>query len=69
MKSSIFILNCLNVNMKPEITRKATTSVKLELAKQGFCFSGGVLYNDLPIEIRDTDGYGKFKELAKAHFS
>ena len=43
--------------------------VKLELAKQGFYFSGGVLYNSLPIEIRDTDGYGKFKELVKAHFS
>ena len=43
--------------------------VKLELAKQGFYFSGGVLYNNLPIEIRDTDGYGKFKELVKAHFS
>ena len=43
--------------------------VKLELTKQGFYFSGGVLYNNLPIEIRDTDGYGKFKELVKAHFS
>ena len=43
--------------------------VKLELAKQGFYFSGGVLYNSLPIEIRDADGYGKFKELIKAHFS
>ena len=43
--------------------------VKLELAKQGFYFSGRVLYNSLPLEIRDTDGYGKFKELVKAHFS
>ena len=43
--------------------------VKLELAKQGFYFSGGVLYNSLPIEIRDTDGYGKFKELVKHVFS
>ena len=34
--------------------------VKLELAKQGFRFSGGVLYNSLPMEIRDTDVYGKF---------
>lgn len=29
--------------------------VTLELTKQGFYFSGGVLYNSLPIEIRDTD--------------
>ena len=43
--------------------------VKLELAKQGFSFSGGVLYNTLPVEIRDTKGYGNFKELVKAHFS
>ena len=43
--------------------------VKFELAKQCFYFSGGVLYNSLPIEIRDTNGYGKFKELVKAHFS
>ena len=42
---------------------------KLELTKQGLYFSGGVLYNSLPIEIRDTDGYGKFKELVNAHFS
>ena len=42
--------------------------VKLELAEQGFYFSGGVLYNSLPIEIRDTVGYEKFKELVKAHF-
>ena len=42
---------------------------KLELAKQGFYFSGGVLCNSVPIEIRVTDGYGKFKELVKAHFS
>ena len=25
--------------------------------------------NSLPIEVRDTDGYGKFKELVKARFS
>ena len=43
--------------------------VKLELAMQGFYFSGGVLYDSLPIEIRDTDGYGKFKEPVKVHFS
>ena len=43
--------------------------VKLELAMQGFYFSRGVLYDSLPIEIRDTDGYGKFKELVKVHFS
>ena len=42
--------------------------VKLELAKQGFYFSGGVLYNSLPIEIEDTDCYRKFKELVKARF-
>ena len=42
--------------------------VKLELAKQGFYFSGGVLYNSQPIEVRDSDGYGKFKEMVKAHF-
>ena len=43
--------------------------VKSELAKQGFYFSRGVLYNSLPIEIRDTDGYRMFKELVKVHFS
>ena len=42
--------------------------VKLELAKQGFYFSGGVLYNSLPVEIEDTDCYRKFKELVKARF-
>ena len=42
--------------------------VKLELAKQDFYFSGRVFYDSLPIEIRNTDGYGKFKQLVKAHF-
>ena len=42
--------------------------VELELAKQGFYFSRWVLYNSLPIEIRDIDGYRKFKELVKTHF-
>ena len=42
--------------------------VKLELAKQGFYFSGGVLYNSLSIETRDIDGYKKFQELVNAHF-
>ena len=43
--------------------------VKLEVAKQGFYFYGGVLYNNLPIDIRDTDDYEKFKKLVKKHFS
>ena len=58
----------MDINIKPEITRKSIklTPVKLESAKQGFYFSGGVLYNSLPI---DNDGYGKFKKLVKADFS
>ena len=61
----------MDINVKPEITRKSIklTPVKLELAKQGFYFSGGVLYNSLPIEITDNDGYGKFKKLVKVDFS
>ena len=43
--------------------------VKLELGKKSFYFSGGVLYSSLPIEIRDTDGHGKFEEQVKTHFS
>ena len=43
--------------------------VKLELAKEGLYFSGGVLYNSLPMKVSDTDGYGKFKELVKTYFS
>ena len=40
--------------MKSEITRKELPPVKL--AKQGFYFFRGVLYNSRPIEIRDIDG-------------
>ena len=53
-------------------SRNNSKSIKLppvKLAKQVFYFSGGVLYNSLQIEIRDTDGYGKFKEIVKAYFS
>ena len=42
--------------------------VKLELPKQDFYFSVGGLYNSLPIQIRDIDGYGKIKKLVNAHF-
>ena len=53
----------MDINIKSEILYSKSIKlppVKLELAKQGFCFSGGVLYNSLPMEIRDTDVYGKF---------
>ena len=53
-------------------TRNNSKNIKLppvKLAKQGFYFSGGVLYNSLSIVKRYTDGYGKFKEMVKAHFS
>ena len=39
--------------------------VKLELAKQGFYFCGGVLYNSLSIEVIDTDGNWNFTETVK----
>ena len=42
--------------------------VKLELAKQGFYFCGGVLYNSLSIEVIDTDGNWNFTETVKAYF-
>ena len=66
--------NCFKLIDHKYETRKNSNSiklphVKLELAKQGFYFSRGVLYNSLLIEIRDTDSYGKFKELVNAHFS
>ena len=65
--------NYLKLTEDKDETRNNSKSikphVKLELAKQGFYFSGGVLYTSLPIEIRDTDGYGKFKELVNACFS
>ena len=67
MKSSIIISN--DKYETRNNSKSIKPHVKLELAKQGFYFSGGVLYNNLLIEIRDTDGYGKFKELVKAHFS
>ena len=43
--------------------------VTLEVSKQGLYFSGGVLYNKLPIEIRNVGLYKEFKKLVKVHFS
>ena len=67
--------SCFKLFKSKYKTRNNSKSIKqapaqLELAKQGFYFPPEeVLYNSLPMEIRDTDGYGKFKELVKVHFS
>ena len=49
-------------------TRNKSKSIKLpqfklEVSKQGFYFSGSVLYNSLPIATRSIEPYDKFKEL------
>ena len=46
-----------------------TIPAKLEIFKNTFYFSGTVLYNSLPNEIRKVDSYRKFKECIKTHFS
>ena len=38
-------------------------AVKLEIAKNGFYFAGGQLYNSLPINIGKINDFTKFKEL------
>ena len=43
--------------------------VKLQVSKQGFYFSGGVLYNSLPIAVKSVESYDRFKELVRARFS
>ena len=42
--------------------------VKLELARQGFFFVGGSLYNSLPLELRQVDDIPVFKRGLKEHF-
>ena len=42
--------------------------VKLELACQGFFFIGGILYNFLPLELRQADDILLFKRRLKEHF-
>lgn len=42
--------------------------VKLELARQGFFFAGGTLYNALPLELRKTDNIMSFKKDNKEYF-
>ena len=42
--------------------------VKLELARQGFFFTGCILYNSPPLELRQIDDILLFKRRLKAHF-
>ena len=42
--------------------------VKLELARQGFFFAGGILYNSVPLELRQIDDILLFKRRLKEHF-
>ena len=41
--------------------------VKLELARQGFFFASGILYNSLPVELRQVDDILLFKRRLKKH--
>ena len=42
--------------------------VKLEVARRGFYFTGGTLYNSLPIDIRKTDSANIFKKKLSEFF-
>ena len=42
--------------------------VRLELARRGFYFAGGNLYNSLPLEIRKIDNIAQFKKELKGFF-
>ena len=42
--------------------------VKLEIARQGFFFAGRILYNSLPLGLRQVDDILLFKRRLKDHF-
>ena len=42
---------------------------KLEIARRGFYFAGGVLYNNLPLDIRMTDNMQSFNRKVYMHLS
>ena len=42
--------------------------VKLEFARRGFCFTGGTLYNSLPIDIKKIDSVNIFKKKVSEFF-
>ena len=42
--------------------------VRLAFAKKSFYFTGAILYNDLPINIRSTEVYSKYKSLLDEYF-
>ena len=43
--------------------------VKLEIARQGFYFAGGSLYNSLPTEIRKIDNFSDYKKALAEYFA
>ena len=42
--------------------------VKLQVARRGFYFTGGTLYNSLPVEIRKIDSVNIFKKKVSEFF-
>ena len=42
--------------------------VKLEFARRGFCFTGGILYNSLPIDIKKINSVNIFKKKVSEFF-
>ena len=41
--------------------------VRLEYARNSYYYYGAKVYNEIPLNIRQADSYGKFKHLLKAH--
>ena len=42
--------------------------VKREVARRGFCFTGGTLYNSLPTDVRKIDSVNIFKKKFSEFF-
>ena len=61
------------INKHTKLTRNSNKllklpSIKLEFGKKSFRFQGAKIFNDLPLEIRESADAADFRKRLTAHF-
>ena len=67
LMSNYFDMNNHNQGTRNQNALIRLPKVRLEVAKSGFFFMGGKLYNTLPIELRTLENSETFKNKIKSH--
>ena len=66
-ETNVLMSNYFEINNHNQNALIRLPKVRLEVAKSGFFFMGGKLYNTLPIELRTLDNSKTFENKIKSH--